>query len=155
MAIDVVLGLVLYLLACLITHLVHRHMEKRGHPPFSKWFVIMPYLTTIAGLTVLSAMLTYHLFAIDTARIVCASFTVFTIFLLSLRGTLRYKRRGSILLTTFLFILFAITFLFFDRTEKLAFSWVSMTIFALAVALLSAAAVRTFREPSAGSEESE
>ena len=155
LAIDVVLGLVLYLLACLITHLVHRHMEKRGHPPFSKWFVIMPYLTTIAGLTVLSAMLTYHLFAIDMARIVCASFTVFTIFLLSLRGTLRYKRRGSILLTTFLFVLFAITFLFFDRTEKLAFSWVSMTIFALTVALLSVAAVRTFREPSAGSEETE
>ena len=72
-----------------------------------------------------------------------------TIFLLSLRGTLRYKRKSSIVLTTFLFILFAITFLFFDRTEKLPFSWVSMTLFALGVGLLSAAAVRTFREPPA------
>ena len=147
LVINVVLGLVLYLLACLIVHLVHRHLEKKGHPPFSKWYVIMPHLTTIAGLTVLTAMLTYHLFMIDKVRIVCASFTVLTIFLLSLRGTLRYKRKSSILLTTFLFILFAVTFLFFDRTEKLPFSWVSMTIFALAVGLLSAAAVRTFREP--------
>ncbi len=115
---NVVAGLVLYLLACLITHLVHQHKMRKGHPPFSKWFVIMPYLTTIAGLTILTAMLTYHLFAIDMARIVCASFTVLTIFLLSLRGTLRYKRKSSILLTCFLFVLFAITFLFFDRTEK-------------------------------------
>ena len=149
LVINVAVGLIVYLLACLILHLVHRHLEKKGHPPFSKWYVIMPHLTTIAGLTILTGMLTYHLFMIDKVRIICASFTVLTIFLLSLRGTLRYKRKSSILLTTFLFLLFAITFLFFDRTEKLPFSWVSMTLFALAVGLLSAAAVRTFREPHA------
>ena len=149
LVIRVVLGLVLYLLACLILHLVHRHRVKKGHPPYSKWYVIMPHLTTIAGLPVLTAMLTYHLFMIDMVRIVCASFTVLTIFLLSLRGTLLYKRKSGIALTTFLFILFAVTFLFFDRTEKIPFSWVKMTLFALAVGLLSAAAVRTFREPPA------
>ncbi len=149
LAINVVLGLLLLLLACLILHLVHRHQMKKGHPPFSKWFVIIPHLTAISGLTFLTGMLTYHLFMIDMARIVCASFTVLTIFLLALRGTLRYKRKSSILLTTCLFVLFAITFLFFDRTEKLPFSWGNMTIFALAVGLLSAAAVWTFREPPA------
>ena len=106
------------------------------------------HLTVIAGLTVLTAMLSYHLFAIDLARIVSASFTVLSIFLLSLRGTLRHPRKSSILLTTCLFILFAITFLFFDRTEKLSFSWVIVTVFALVIGLLSAAAVLTFREPS-------
>lgn len=147
LVINVVLGLVLFLLACLVLHLVHRHKVKKGHPPYSKWYVIAPYLTSIAALTVLTAMLTYHLFAIDAVRIVCGSFTMLAIFLLSLRGTLRYKRKSSILLTTFLFVLFAITFLFFDRTAKLPFSWVRMTAFALGVALLSLAAVRTFREP--------
>ena len=148
LAINVIIGLVLFLLACLITNLVHRHQVKKGHPPFSKWFVIAPYLTAIANLTVLTALFAYHLFVIDTVRIICASFTVLTIFLLSLRGTLRYRRKSSILLTAFLFFCFAITFLFFKRTVKLPFSWISITAYAIAIGIFSAAAVRTFREPS-------
>ena len=109
--------------------------------------MIVPYLESIAGLTILTAIFTYHLFAVDMARIVSASLTVLAIFLLALRGTLRYPRKNSILLTTSLFIFFAITFLFFNRTEKITFSWVKVTAFALAVGLFSAAAVRTFREP--------
>ena len=143
---NVVIGLVLFLLGCLIMYLVHRFQVKKGHPPFSKWYVITPHLIIISGLTVLTVMLSYHLFAVDMARIISASFTVLSIFLLSLRGTLRYPRKSSILLTTFLFILFAITFLFFNRTEKLPFSWVKVTVFALATGLFSAAAVHTFRE---------
>ena len=148
LVINVVVGLILFLLGCLIMYLVHRHQIKKGHPPFSKWYVIVPYLIVIAGLTVLTAMLSYHLFVVDMARIISASFTVLLIFLLSLRGTLRYPRKSSILLTTCLFTLFAITFLFFDRTEKISFSWVLVTVFALVIGLLSAAAVLTFREPS-------
>ena len=144
---NVVIGLVLFLFACLITNLVHRHQVKKGHPPFSKWFVITPYLTAIVGFTVLTAMVTYHLFTIDLVRIVCASFTVLTISLLSLRGTLRYRRKSSVRLTAFLFFCFIITFLFFNRTEVLPFSWVSMTAFAIAIAIFSWAAVQTFREP--------
>lgn len=147
---NVVIGLVLFLLGCLIICLVHRHQVKKGHPPFSKWYVIVPHLIAIAGMLVLTTLLSYHLFAVDMARIVSASFTVLGIFLLSLRGTLRYPRRSSILLTTFLFICFAITFLFFSRTEKITFSWLSVTAFAIAVAVFSALAVRTFREPSEG-----
>ncbi len=147
LALNVAIGLVIFLFGCLIIHLVHRHQVKKGHPPFSKWYIIIPHLTSITGLMLLTAMLTYHLFAVDTVRIICASFTVFSIFLLSLRGTLRYRRKSSIMLTSFLFILFAITFLFFDRTEKLPFSWFSVTVFAIVTVLLSAAAVLTFREP--------
>lgn len=145
---NVVIGLVLLLLGCLIIYLAHRRQVKKGHPPFSKWYVIVPHLIVIAGLTVLTAMLSYHLFAVDMVRIVSASFTVLSIFLLSLRGTLRYPRRSSILLTTFLFVFFVITFLFFNRTERIVFSWLKVTAFALAIGLFSAAAVRTFREPS-------
>ena len=145
---NVVVGMILFLLGCLILHLIHRHQVKKGHPPFSKWYVIMPHLTVITGMLVLTSMLTYHLFVIDMPRIVCASFTVLSIFLLSLRGTLRYPRKSSILLTTFLFFFFAITFLFFNRTGKITFSWLKMTAFALATGLYSAAAVLTFREPS-------
>ena len=89
------------------------------------------------------------MFAVDSARIISASLTVFAVFLLSLRGTLRYKRKISIWLSTFLFLCFAITFLFFNRTEVQAFPWVSITLFAIAVAIWTAAAVRTFREPRA------
>ena len=145
---NVVIGLVIFLLGCLIIYLVHRHKVKKGHPPFSKWYVIVPHLIVIAGMLVLTTMLSYHLFAVDLARIVSASFTVLAIFLLSLRGTLRYPRKSSILLTTFLFICFAITFLFFSRTEKITFSWFSVTAFAIAVAVFSALAVRTFRKPA-------
>ena len=145
---NVVIGLVLLLLGCLIIYLVHRRQVKKGHPPFSKWYVIVPHLIVIAGLTVLTAMLSYHLFAVDMVRIVSASFTVLSIFLLSLRGTLRYPRRSSILLTTFLFVFFVITFLFFNRTERIVFSWLKVTALAIAIGLFSAAAVRTFREPS-------
>ena len=147
LAMNVMIGLVMFLFGCLIIHLVHRHKVKKGHPPFSKWYVIIPHLTTITGMMFLTVMLTYHLFAVDLARIICASFTVLSIFLLSLRGTLRYRRKSSIILTSFLFILFAITFLFFDRTEKLPFSWFSVTVFAIVIGILSAAAALTFREP--------
>ena len=145
---NVVVGLVLFLLACLIMHLVHRHKVKKGHPPYSKWYVIVPHLIVIVNLTVLTVMLSYHLFVIDMVRIICASLTVFSIFLLSLRGTIRYGRKSSVLLTAFLLFCFAITFKFFNRTEKLPFSWVSVTAFALAIGLYTVAAVRTFREPS-------
>ena len=147
LVVNTVLGLVIYLLLCLAQYLVHRHKVKNGHPPYSKWYVIVPHLITIAGLTILTVMLTYHLFAIDKVRIVLGSLIMLTIFLLSLRGTLRYKRKSSIALTVFLFINFAVTFLFFNRTEKLPFSWVTVTVFALVVGLLTAAAVWTFREP--------
>ena len=148
LVINVVVGLVLFLLACLISYLVHRRQLKKGHPPFSKWYVITPYLVSIAGMTFLTALVTYHLFAIDMVRIVFASLTVLPICLLSLRGTLRYRRKSSIRLTAFLFFCFIITFLFFNRAEKLPFSWASVTAFAAAIGIFSAAAVRTFREPS-------
>ena len=149
MALNLVLGLVVHLLGCLILYLVHRHQVKKGHPPFSKWYVIVPHLITIAGMLVLTAMVTYHLFVIDKVRVISGSLTVFVIFLLSLRGTLRYKRKSSILLTTFLFICFAMTFLFLDRTEMQAFSWQGVALFAIAIVIWTAAAVHTFREPRA------
>ena len=157
LAMNVLLGLILFLLAWLIMSLVHRHQVKKGHPPFSKWYVIVPHLIVTANLTLLTALLTYHLFVIDAVRIICASLAVLSNALLALRGTLRYPRKSSIALTVFLFFCFAITFLFFNRNEKLPFSWVSVTLFALVTALYTAAAVRTFREPSgekrsAGSE---
>ena len=148
LAMNVLLGLVLFLLAWLTMSLVHRHKVKKGHPPYSKWYVITPYLIVTANMTLLTALLTYHLFAIDAVRIVCASVAVLSNALLALRGTLRYPRKSSIALTVFLFFCFAITFLFFNRTEKMPFSWVSVTLFALVTALYTAAAVRTFREPS-------
>ena len=149
LALDLVIGLALNLLACLILYLVHRHKNKKGHPPFSKWYVIVPHLIIIAGMFVLTAMLTYHLFVIDKARIISGSLTVFVIFLLSLRGTLRHKRISSIVLTVFLFFCFAMTFLFLDRTEMQAFSWRGIALFAIAIAIWTAAAVHTFREPRA------
>ena len=145
---NVVAGLILFLLASLTMSLIHRHQVKKGHPPFSKWYVIVPYLIFIANMTVLTTLLSYHLFVIDKARIICASLTVLGVALLSLRGTLRHRRKSSIVLTAFLFFCFAITFLFFNRTKKLPFSWVSVTAFALAIGIYTAAAVRTFREPS-------
>lgn len=145
---NIVVGLILFLLACLIMHLVHRYKVKKGHPPYSKWYVIVPHLIAIVNLTLLTAMLSYHLFVIDRVRVICASFTVLSIFLLSLRGTLRYRRKNSIILTSFLFFCFAITFLFFDRAKKLPFSWVSVNAFAFVIGLYTVAAVRTFREPS-------
>ena len=145
---NVVLGLVLFLLACLIMYLVHRHKVKKGHPPYSKWYVITPHLIVIVNLTVLTALLAYHLFVIDMVRTICGSFVVLSVFLLSLRGTLRYRRKSSIMLTSFLFFCFVITFLFFKRTVHLPFSWFSVAAFALATGIFSAAAVHTFREPT-------
>ena len=152
LVVNTLLGLAIYLLLCLAQHLVHRHKVKNGHPPYSKWYVIVPHLITIAVLSFLTVMLTYHLFVIDKVRIVFGSLVMLTIFLLSLRGTLRYKRKSSIALTVFLFINFAVTFLFFNRTEKLPFSWTTVTVFVLVVGLLTAAAVWTFREPEEGDD---
>ena len=144
---NVVGGLILFLLACLISNLYHRYKVKRGHPPYSKWYVITPYLVSAFGFAVLAVLLSYHLFAIDKARIISASFSVLAIFLLSLRGTIRYRRPGSVLLTTILFVMFAVTFLFFNRVQPAKFSWFYALLFLLAEGVFAAAAVMTFRNP--------
>ena len=144
---NVVVGLILFLLACLISNLYHRYKVKKGHPPYSKWYVITPYLVSAFGFAVLAVLLSYHLFAIDKARIISASFSVLALFLLSLRGTIRYRRPGSVLLTTILFAMFAVTFLFFDRVQPAKFSWFYALMFLLAEGVFAAAAVMTFRNP--------
>ena len=144
---NVVVGLIVFLLACLISNLYHRYKVRRGHPPYSKWFVITPYLVSAFGFAVLAVLLSYHLFAIDKTRIISASLSVLALFLLSLRGTIRYKRPGSVLLTTILFVMFAVTFLFFDRVQPVQFSWFYAFLFLLVEGILAAAAVMTFRNP--------
>ena len=141
---NIIVGHLVFLILCLIVNLYHRHKIKQGHPPYSIWYDIAPYLFTINGLNMLTLIVTYNLFAIDIIRIVCASLTMLTIACMSLHGTLRYKRRGSILLTAVLFGLVSVTFLFFNRAST-NFSWFKAGIYLLAIFGLCTLAVRTFR----------
>ena len=133
------------LLLCLLTALVHGYQKRRGHAPFSNWYVIVPHIIFIAIFAALTQFLTYFMFTIGQARAECAVLCVFFIFLLALRGTLRSKRVLPLLYTVFLLGLMAAAQMYYTRIPMNYYSMTNMILYFLAVILLTLIAIRTFR----------
>lgn len=137
--------------ACLyhnmIIYVVHRwKVTKKGHVPYSDWYVIVPHLICIIMFMLLTQHLTYFMFTIGKARAVCAAVTIAFIFLLSMRGFIRRKNKRSFITTLVMLALVPLAYLYYNRLSIDSFSYVHMTIYFAVILLLTAAAVRTFRK---------
>lgn len=97
-------GAFLLLVICLIIYGVHRHKVKKGHAPYSDWYVIAPHLIVITVSAVMTQFATFFLYPAGRARAVCAAITMFYIFLLALRGTIRSRNPKQLLIPGFILV---------------------------------------------------
>lgn len=143
----------LLILVCLVIYIVHRKKRKKGHPPYSDLYVIVPHLIIIVAFAVLTQFAAYYLYPIGAIRAYFAAITVFFIFLLSLRGSVRAMSAERIGISMGLLVLSYLTGIYYNHLPLDAFSKPSMFVFFGIVALLSTLAVRMFRraESEAGS----
>ena len=141
----------------LIIFAVHRRKKvKKGHGPFSDWYVIVPHLICILMFMLLTQYLTFFMFTIGKARAVSASLTMLFVFLLSLRGLIRRKNKRGIVTTLATAALVPLAYQYHNMLAIDSFSYVHMAIYFTIVIILTIAAVKTFRsdtQPGSDSEE--
>ena len=138
-------GLGVFLALCMLIHIYHRFRIRRGHKPYSDWYVIVPHLIFIAVFAVLTQYATFYMFTIGKLRAQCAAATIFAIFLLSFRGALKSKRPSAMLVSVILLLLVPLAGTYYNNLPIDSFSTVNMIVYFAMTALLSALAVRSFR----------
>lgn len=139
-----VLLLMLLLLVCFIIFLVHFVRRRRGHGPFSSWYVIVPHILftmILMGVTMLTA---YYLSTIETAQSVTAAAAVLSVFLLALRGTIRRRDLLNMLISAGLLLLVILTYLFYGRIPHDIYTTVNAVTYFVIMGILILAAVLTF-----------
>ena len=142
---------VLFGLVSLAFWLVHRRARTRGKEP-SVLYIIVPHLLMAALFAVLTVFFTFNMFSIAALRSVFAGLTVFVMFLLALRGTLRQHSRYNIGVTVFLLAVSAANAFIYQRSSLAGATLPHVVIYLAAMLLLSVLAANTFRsnikEPS-------
>ena len=142
---KILMGMTAFMIVCIGISVFHRYKRKQGHPPYSDWYVIVPYLIIITGLAVLTQYAAFYMNGISPVRAQCAAATVVFIALLALRGAIRSRVPQRLLIGGFLLILAQLTATYYNKLPIDSFSIVNMLMFFIIVALLSALAVWTFR----------
>lgn len=133
------------LLICLIVSAVHRRKVKKGHDPYSDLYVIIPHVLFILIFMGLTQYVTYFLFTIGKLRSVNATIAISIIFILALRGLIRYPSKRNAAVTLVLLTLIPLTYMYYLRLPIGSFSVLNMIIYFAVNILLTAAAVRSFR----------
>lgn len=139
-------GLVLLLLLCMLTFIIHRFRVRRGHAPFSDWYVIFPHLIFIAVFAAMTQYMTFFMFTIGKARAQCAAATVLIIALLSIRGTIRSKRPAALIISTILVLMVPLAGTYYNNLPIDSFSMVNMIMYFVMVTFLSVLAIMNFRK---------
>ncbi len=94
---------------------------------------------------VMTQLATFFLYPVGRARAICAAITMFYIFLLALRGTIRSRNPKQLLIPGFILVCTVLSALYYNRLPISSFSVPNMIAFFIMIALLSALAVRAFR----------
>ena len=136
-----VLGL---LFICLIIFIVHFIRRRRGHKPFSSWYVIAPHLLAAAGFLLLTQFFTYNMFTIGKTREVCAALTMLVLFLLALRGLIRRRNVPNLIITLFILGLGIVNCFWYQKSLLVSSSALNFVIYGVCIAGLAALACSTF-----------
>jgi hypothetical protein len=135
----------LLILICIIVFFVHRRQIKKGHPPYSDWYVIMPHLIIITGLALLTQFMTFFLTPLKAARAECAALTLLFIGLLALRGAIRSQKKWAFAYSAALLVGAYMTHRFYSQTPMDSYSRLKMYLYFAIVLVLSIASVKTFK----------
>ncbi|MBP5224315.1 MAG: hypothetical protein J6Z38_01870 [Lachnospiraceae bacterium] len=139
-----VVSVLLMLLVCLAVALFHRRAYKKSGKQFSALYVIIPHLLLAALFSALTVFFTVNMFSIGAARSVFAGLTVFVLFLLALRGTLKNRCLRNVIVTVFLLLVSVANGFIYQRSELVSASVLHTVIYSISMALLAALAVSTF-----------
>ena len=148
-------GLGILLLISIAIDIAHRYKVKRGHPPYSDWFIIAPHLICIAVFAGLTQYASFYMFTVGAVRAQLAAVTMFFIFLLALRGAIKSREPLHFLIAGFLLIAVNLTGMYYNKLPIDSFSAVNMIMFFAVVALLCALAIRMFKQDREMSEKNE
>lgn len=142
---KILCGIIIFAFVCMMINIVHRIRRKRGHPPYSDWYVIVPHLVCIAATAALTQYSAFYLYEIGVVRAQFAAVTVEIISLLALRGAIRSRKPLRFVVAGLLMVLAFLTGKYYNMLPIDSFSVLNILLFFTAVALLSALAVRMFR----------
>ena len=133
-----------FLVICLLLHLILKYKERKGHAPYSDWFVIVPHLIVIAVSAILAQFVSYYLYSVGSARAMCAAITLFYIFLLAIRAAFRKRKPLYFLISALMLLAVYLTGLHYNRLPIDSFSIPNMIAFFVVTALFSAVAVKMY-----------
>ena len=144
------------LIICAVLWGIHRLGNKKTGKTYSALYTIVPHLLLIVMFALLTLFFTVNLFAIGAARSVFAGITVFIMFLLALRGTLKNRKPYNIVITTALLLISFVNAFIYQKSELVSASVIHTVVYCIAMLMLTLLALSTFRSgSSAGSKASE
>lgn len=140
-----VLGAVIvFLLACLMTAILHKAREKK-HGSYSPWYVIIPHYLMLLLFVWLTILFTERLYTIAFPRIAFAAAGGLVLFLLSLRGLLRNRNFPNALITGMMLVLAAVNALVYQQSEIVGKNLPVNLLYCAVMAVLAVMAGATFR----------
>ena len=134
----------LLMIACAAVWVVHRRRNKKYGSTYSDLYVVVPHVLLIFLFSALTLFFTVNLFTIGAARTAFAGITVFVMFLLALRGTLRYRTPRNIAVTVFLLLAACAGAILYQKSSLVSSSELHTVIYCAAMLILTALAVSTF-----------
>ena len=145
MGFIVINGLNILLILCVLIYIIHRFKVRRGHQPYSDWYVIVPHLVFIAVFAAMTQYAAFYMFTFGSARAQCAAATILVIFLLALRGAIRSRKESAFLISAVLLSMVPLAGTYYNELPVDSFSTANMAAFFALVVLLSTLAVRNFK----------
>ena len=137
--------ILLVLLACLVIFIVHLRGRRKGHPPYSDLYVIVPHLLLIAVFAALTSFSTMYLYTIGGARTICAAVTAGMVFLLALRALIRRRTKFNLLSALVALLFVPLTYAYYSSGMIKEHSMISFIASVAVLIALSVIAVRNFR----------
>ena len=155
LGIKLLRGLALVSAIWVLIFLVHRYKEKKGHPKYSDWYVIVPHLIYIAVFAAITQYTAFYMFTIGKVRANCALATMIMIALLSLRGAIRARKLRNYIIAVLIAATVPITGMYYQNQMSDSYSVVKMLMFFAMITLLSIVAIMNFRRDDPGKESEE
>ena len=132
------------LLVCLVILIVHLIRRRRGHQPFSVWYIIVPHLLVIGVFMLLTQFFTVNMFSIGKTREICAGITMFVLFLLALRGFIRQRNIPNLMIAGLMLLLGFANIFLYQKSSLASSSTGHFILYCVCIAGLTALTVSTF-----------
>ena len=132
------------LLVCLVILIVHLIRRRRGHQPFSAWYIIVPHLLVIGVFMLLTQFFAVNMFSIGKTREICAGITMFVLFLLALRGFIRQRNIPNLMIAGLMLLLGFANIFLYQKSSLASSSTGHFILYCACIAGLTALTVSTF-----------
>ncbi len=147
---NILYGLCVLLVAmgvvCLLATLFHRIKARRGiKREYSLLWIIIPHTILIIIFAMLTEFLTLNFYVIGRLKSGSATMTIILILLLTLRGSLRNRKRSNWIYTGILFVLAALTWFLYERSCFGEYSTSGAVLYGLVTAALTVRGIIGYR----------